>query len=202
MSSSNQKKSMFREYAEALAIALVLALIIRTFVVQAFKIPSESMLETLQVGDHLLVSKFSYGVKWPFSDDYAITASDPEYGDVVVFKYPKDPSLDYIKRIVGLPGDVIEMRDKVFFRNGEAVEEDYILKGNPSAIFPIRDNFGPFTVPEGQYFVMGDNRDNSQDSRFWGTVEKSAIHGKAWRIYWSAQGFSNIRWERIFMLVD
>ncbi len=202
LNSSSPKKSMFREYAEALIIALILAFFIRTFIIQAFKIPSESMLETLQVGDHLLVSKFSYGVKWPFSDDYAISGADPEYGDVIVFKYPKDPALDYIKRVVGLPGDVIEMRNKQFYRNGEPVSENYIVKGDPASIFPVRDTFGPFTVPEGEYFVMGDNRDNSQDSRFWGTVEKSAIHGKAWRIYWSAQGLSNIRWDRVTKLVE
>ncbi len=202
INSSSPKKSMFREYAEALAIAIVLALIIRTFFVQAFKIPSESMLETLQVGDHLLVTKFSYGIKWPFSDDYIITFSDPTYGDVVVFKYPKDPSLDYIKRIVGLPGDVIEMRDKQFFRNGKPVQEDYVVISDPKGIYPTRDNFGPFTVPEGQYFTMGDNRDNSQDSRFWGTVERSAMHGKAWRIYWSSNGLTNIRWDRLLKAVE
>ncbi len=200
--SSSKKKSMFREYIEAFAIAIILALIIRTFLVQAFKIPSESMLETLQVGDHLLVTKFSYGVKWPFSSSYAIDGPDPEYGDIIVFKYPKDPSLDYIKRVVGLPGDVIELKNKQFFRNGEPIHEDYIVKADQTSIFPTRDIFGPYTVPQGEYFVMGDNRDNSQDSRFWGTVEKSAIAGKAWRIYWSAQNLSNIRWNRMFKLVE
>ncbi len=197
-----EKKSMFREYAEALLIAIILALFIRTFLVQAFKIPSESMLETLQVGDHLLVTKFSYGVKWPFSNSYAIEGSDPEYGDVIVFEYPKDPSLDYIKRVVGLPGDVIELRNKQFLRNDKPVSEEYVRHSDPTGSYPTRDNFGPFTVPEGQYFVMGDNRDNSQDSRFWGTIEKSAIRGKAWRIYWSAQDLSNIRWNRITKLVE
>ncbi len=201
-SSNSEKKSMFREYAEALIIALILAFFIRTFFVQAFKIPSESMLDTLQVGDHLLVTKFSYGVKWPFSNDYMIEGQDPSYGDVIVFKYPKDPKLDYIKRVVGVPGDVIEMRNKQFYRNGQPVKEDYVRILDPAGIYPTRDLFGPFTVPEGQYFVMGDNRDNSQDSRFWGTVEKSAIHGKAWRIYWSAPNLSAIRWNRIFQLVE
>ncbi len=193
---------MFREYAEALIIALILAFFIRTFVVQAFKIPSESMLNTLLVGDHLLVSKFSYGVKWPFSDDYLFEGADPEYGDVIVFKYPQDPSLDYIKRVVGKPGDVIEVKNKQFIRNGEAIKEAYASNTDPQTGVVTRDNFGPFTVPEGKYFVMGDNRDNSQDSRFWGTVEKSAIHGKAWRMYWSAQGLSNIRFNRIGKAVE
>ncbi len=195
-------KSMFREYAEALIIALFLALFIRTFIVQAFKIPSESMLQTLLVGDHLLVSKFSYGIKIPFTDSYLIEGSDPEYGDVVVFEYPKDPSLDYIKRVVGVPGDVIEMRDKQFFRNGEPIKEAYVRQSDPQGIYPTRDNFGPFTVPEGEYFMLGDNRDNSQDSRYWGTVKKSAMYGKAWRIYWSANGLDNIRLSRFGKAVE
>ncbi len=103
---------------------------------------------------------------------------------------------------MGRPNDVIEVRNKQFYRNGEPVQEDYIRFSDPTGIAPVRDTFGPFTVPEGQYFVMGDNRDNSEDSRFWGTVEKSAIVGKAWRIYWSANGLSNIRWQRLFMPVE
>ncbi len=197
LNSASSKKSVWRDYAEALIIAIVLALIIRTFFVQAFKIPSESMLNTLQVGDHLLVNKFHYGVKWPFTHSYAIEGADPEYGDVIVFEYPKDPALDYIKRVVGLPGDVIEIRNKQFLRNGKPITEVYARQMEPNVVLPTRDNFGPFTVPEGEYFVMGDNRDNSQDSRFWGTVEKPAIRGKAWRIYWSSQGFDNIRWNRL-----
>ncbi len=196
------KKSKFREYAEALLIAFVLALIIRTFIVQAFKIPSESMLETLQVGDHLLVTKFAYGVKMPFGDDYIIEGSDPAYGDVIVFEYPKDPSLDYIKRVVGLPDDIIEVKNKQLFRNGEIVKEDYIKHSDPNGNFPTRDNFGPYRVPKGEYFVLGDNRDNSQDSRFWGSVKKSAIRGKAWRIYWSSNGLDNIRFMRIGQAVE
>ncbi len=196
------KKSKFREYAEALLIAIVLALLIRTFIVQAFKIPSGSMLETLQIGDHLLVTKFSYGVKMPFSDSYIIEGGEPAYGDIIVFEYPKDPNLDYIKRVVGLPGDSIEIKNKQFYRNGKEVKEDYIRHSDPKSIFPTRDNFGPITVPDGEYFVLGDNRDDSQDSRFWGTVKKSAIRGKAWRIYWSANGFDNIRFNRMGKAVE
>ncbi len=195
-------KSVIREYVEALLIALCLALFIRTFIVQAFKIPSESMLETLVIGDHLLVSKFSYGVKMPFIDSYLIEGDDPEYGDVVVFKYPKDPALDYIKRVVGKPGDVIEMRNKQFYRNGEAIKEAYVRNSDPQGVYPTRDTFGPFTVPEGEYFMLGDNRDNSQDSRYWGTVKKSAMYGKAWRIYWSANGLDNIRINRFGKAVE
>lgn len=191
------KKSVWREYAEALVVALVLALIIRTFVVQAFKIPSESMLNTLQVGDHLLASKFAYGIKIPFTDRYIYEGAEPQRGDIIIFKYPNDPSVDYIKRIIGVPGDMIEVRDKQLYRNGAPVKEAYIRNTDPDGIEPLRDNYAPVRVPPDKYFVMGDNRDNSLDSRFWGFVDKSAIRAKAWRIYWSWAGLDNIRWSRI-----
>lgn len=196
-----KRKSLWREYAEALIVALALALVIRTFIVQAFKIPSESMLETLQVGDHLLVNKFLYGVKWPFTNSYIVLGADPQRGDIIVFEYPGNPALDYIKRIIGVPGDVIEVRDKQLYRNGQPIREGYIRHTQPNRVEPVRDNFGPVTVPEGQYFVMGDNRDNSLDSRFWGFVDRSAIRGKAWRIYWSSQD-TNVRWNRFGKLVE
>ena len=197
-----KKKSIFREYAEALLVALVLALVLRTFIIQAFKIPSGSMLETLQIGDHLLVNKFLYGLKWPFSDNYAVQGIDPERGDIVVFKYPNNRDIDYIKRIIGIPGDVIEIRSKQLLRNGQPVRENYIKHSQPNLILPVRDNFGPVTVPQGQYFVMGDNRDDSQDSRFWGFVARPDLHGKAWRIYWSSEGIGNVRWNRFGSLVE
>ncbi|MDR0466001.1 MAG: signal peptidase I [Deltaproteobacteria bacterium] len=197
-----KKKSIFREYAEALLVALILALVIRSFIVQAFKIPSGSMLETLQIGDHLLVNKFLYGLKWPFSDRYVIQGIDPERGDIVVFKYPNNPGIDYIKRIVGLPGDVVEIRNKQLIRNGQPVSESYIKLSQSALMLPVRDNYGPVTVPQGQYFVMGDNRDDSQDSRFWGFVSRPAMHGKAWRIYWSSEGLGNVRWSRFGKLVE
>ncbi|MCL1984962.1 MAG: signal peptidase I [Betaproteobacteria bacterium] len=196
------KKSIFREYAEALLVALALALVIRTFIVQAFKIPSGSMLETLQIGDHLLVNKFLYGVKWPFSDSYAVRGLDPERGDIVVFKYPNNRDIDFIKRIIGIPGDVIEIRNKQLIRNGQPVSESYIKHSQPTFMVSVRDNFGPVTVPKDQYFVMGDNRDDSQDSRFWGFVDRSDLHGKAWRIYWSSEGIGNVRWDRFGKLVE
>lgn len=192
-----RKKSLWREYAEALIVALVLALIIRAFVVQAFKIPSESMLPTLQVGDHLLASKFAYGIKIPFTDTYIYKGHDPERGDIIIFPYPNDPSIDYIKRVVGIPGDVIEVRDKQLYRNGMPVKEGYIQHSDPDGRQRIRDQFGPVTVPQNKYFVMGDNRDNSADSRFWGFVDRNDIRAKAWRIYWSWGGFDDIRWGRI-----
>ena len=197
-----KKKSIFREYAEALLVALALALVIRTFIVQAFKIPSGSMLETLQIGDHLLVNKFLYGLKWPLSDHYAIQGVDPERGDIVVFRYPNNRDIDYIKRIIGVPGDVIEIRSKQLIRNGQPVNESYIKHSQPTLMLPVRDNYGPVTVPDGKYFMMGDNRDDSQDSRFWGFVDRPDLHGKAWRIYWSSEGIGNVRWNRFGMLVE
>ena len=197
LQSQRPVKPLWREYGEALFVALILALVIRTFVVQAFKIPSESMVKTLLVGDHLLASKFSYGVKIPFTHSYIYKGSDPAKGDIIIFEYPNDPSVDYIKRIVGTPGDTIEVRNKQLFRNGEPVKESFIRFTEPDRIQPVRDNCGPVTVPADKYFVMGDNRDNSMDSRFWGFVDRSAIRAKAWRIYWSWGGLGDIRWDRI-----
>ena len=197
-----RKKSVWREYTEALLVALALALVIRTFVVQAFKIPSESMLNTLLVGDHLLASKFAYGVKIPFTDKYIYEGAAPERGDIIIFQYPNDPSVDYIKRVVGVPGDVIEVRDKQLYRNGLPVKEEYIRHTDPHGMESLRDNYAPVTVPDGKYFVMGDNRDNSLDSRFWGFVDRSAIRAKAWRIYWSWGGLDDIRWDRIGQKIE
>ena len=202
LQSQRPVKPLWREYGEALFVALFLALVIRTFVVQAFKIPSESMVKTLLVGDHLLASKFSYGIKIPFPHSYIYKGSDPVKGDIIIFEYPNDPSVDYIKRIVGTPGDTIEVRNKQLFRNGEPVKESFVRFTEPDRIQPVRDNFGPVTVPADKYFVMGDNRDNSMDSRFWGFVDRSAIRAKAWRIYWSWGGLGDIRWDRIGKAVE
>ena len=202
LQSQRPVKPLWREYGEALIVALILAMVIRTFVVQAFKIPSESMVKTLLVGDHLLASKFSYGIKIPFTHSYVYKGSDPVKGDIIIFEYPNDPSVDYIKRIIGAPGDTIEVRNKQLFRNGEPVKEGYIHFTEPDRIQPVRDNFGPVTVPADKYFVMGNNRDNSMDSRFWGFVDRSAIRAKAWRIYWSWGGLGDIRWDRIGKAVE
>ncbi len=187
---------LLKEYAEALIIALILALFIRTFVVQAFKIPSGSMLPTLEIGDHLLVNKFSYGVRMPFMDRFIFEFDGPEFQDVIVFEFPENPSKDFIKRVVGTPGDEIEIRDKQLYRNGERVSEGYI-RFTDERVIDQRDLFGPKTIPENSYFVLGDNRDESYDSRFWGVVEREKILGKAWVIYWSWEGFAEIRWNRI-----
>ena len=125
---------------------------------------------------------------------------DPQHGDVIVFEFPEDTTKDFIKRIIGVPGDVVEMKDKVLIRNGEQLVEPYIKHTDPG-MQPRRDNFGPITVPAGKYFVLGDNRDESYDSRFWGFVDKEKIRGKAWVIYWSWDGPSDIRFNRIGRMV-
>lgn len=198
------KPSAFREYAEALVMAVVLALFIRTFVVQAFKIPSGSMLPTLQIGDHLLVNKFLYGIRIPIVGKRILPLRSPQRDDVIVFIYPQDPSKDFIKRVKALPGETIEIRNKVLYVNGQAVEDDNgFYEGTPERMARApRDNFGPFLVPEGTVFVMGDNRDHSHDSRFWGTVPIDDILGKAFVLYWSwdSKEFSP-RWSRLGMLI-
>jgi signal peptidase I len=198
-------KSKLVEYVEAIIIAILIALFIRTFIVQAFKIPSGSMKPTLLIGDHLLVNKFVYGVKIPFIRKTLISISEPKRGDVVVFIYPEDRSKDFIKRVIGVGGDTIEIRNKKIFLNGLPYNDthgvyvdDFIL---PGAIQP-RDNFGPVTVPKGAIFAMGDNRDQSYDSRFWGVVDLKDILGKAMVIYWSwNKDVHNVRWDRLGSLI-
>ncbi len=202
------KKSQLRDWTEALIVAAILALIIRTFVVQAFKIPSGSMEDTLLIGDHLLVSKFTYGLQVPFIDDRILRIRDPKRGDVIVFEFPEDKDKsyfkrrDFIKRIIGLPGDTIEIRNKNVYVNGEryitpqAVYKDGNMTAGP------RDNMSPVTVPAQSYFVMGDNRDRSYDSRFWRFVDRSAIKGLAFIKYWSWDQEKFLpRWDRIGRLI-
>lgn len=193
-----KKKSTFREYAEAAAIAVLLALFIRTFVVQAFKIPSGSMEPTLLVGDHILVNKFIYGVKIPYVRTTLIPVREPDREDVVVFIYPEDESKDFIKRVIGLPGDTISIQGTKLFINGEPFEDRYGFFTASSRDSRIEKsyNFGPVTVPEDHYFVMGDNRDHSYDSRFWGYVPEESIKGKAFIIYWSWPN-----WRRFLHLI-
>jgi signal peptidase I len=198
-------KSTFREYAEAIGMALLLALFIRTFIVQAFKIPSGSMIPTLLIGDHILVNKLSYGVRLPIVGKYLVEYRKPERGDVVVFVYPEDPSKDFIKRVIGVAGDLVEVRAKKVYINNQPIDD-------PHAHFEeaelqaggihVRDNFDPVRVPENHIFVMGDNRDKSYDSRFWGFVNLNAVRGKAFVIYWSWDGIDRwVRWERTFNLI-
>ncbi len=199
-----ESRSVWREYAEALFMAVLLALFIRTFIVQAFKIPSGSMLPTLQIGDHLLVNKFLYGIRIPIVGTRLLSFREPARDDVIVFIYPQDRTKDFIKRIKAVGGDTIEVKNKVVYINGEAVEDpngSYDKTPERMARAP-RDNYGPFTVPEGEVFVMGDNRDHSHDSRFWGTVPITDILGKAFILYWSWDSKEfRPRWSRLGNLI-
>ncbi|MES0446112.1 MAG: signal peptidase I [Desulfobacterales bacterium] len=196
-----KKKSSLRENIEAILVAIVLALFIRTFIIQAFKIPSGSMKQTLQIGDHILVNKFIYGIKLPFLMTTIVPIKNPERGDIVVFKFPEDPDKDFIKRVIGIAGDVVECRDKQVYINHKRLNHDYGIHTDSNIIsggVQPRDNFGPVVVPENSLFVMGDNRDHSYDSRFWGFVDLKALRGKALIIYWSwdKENFG-VRWNRI-----
>ena len=195
------KKGHLRENIEAILVAVLIALFIRTFVVQAFKIPSGSMKQTLQIGDHILVNKFLYGVKIPYWNKTIIPFKEPRREDVIVFKFPQDPSKDFIKRVIGVAGDVVESRDKQLYVNHKPVNQAFGVHSDPHIIsgnIRPRDNFGPITVPENSLFVMGDNRDESFDSRFWGFVDLKAVNGKAFIIYWSWDKLNfGVRWNRL-----
>jgi len=188
------KKSVVREYFESIVIAVILALFIRTFVVQAFKIPTGSMEPNLLIGDHLLVNKFIFGPVETRLAHWLLPVKDVQRKDVVVFKYPEDPERDFIKRVIGLPGETVQVRAKKVFINGKPLDEPYVHYEQPPASAPerdevtsfdVREEYGPVTVPAGDYFVMGDNRDNSEDSRYWGFLPRDYIKGKALLVYWS-----------------
>jgi signal peptidase I len=225
------KKSAIREYFESIVIAVILALFIRTFIVQAFKIPTGSMEENLLIGDHLLVNKFVFGATSSRVERGLLPIADVKRGDVIVFKYPEDPERDFIKRVIGLPGETVEVREKKVSIDGKPLEEKYTHFLEPVSTpsefreitsFDVRERYGPVTVPANQYFVMGDNRDNSQDSRYWGFLPRDYIKGRALVIYWSYEGgredyqegglvetarglgstfvhfFTRTRWDRMF----
>lgn len=226
---SQKKKSFYKEWVEPFLIAAVVALFIRQFIVEAFKIPSGSMIPTLTVGDHLLVNKFIYGPRIPFTDSRFFSWKEPKRGDIIVFKYPENEDKNFIKRVIGLPGDKIQIVDGRLTINDQVVPitpasppADKTVEGEPSfgkpmfyteqlggvnhAIQYLHDqsgyNFGPILVPKDSVFVMGDNRDNSQDSRVWGFVSFNKILGKALVIYWSWDGDDRwVRWERIGRLI-
>ena len=224
-------KSTVREYFESIVIAVILALFIRTFVVQAFKIPTGSMEENLLIGDHLLVNKFVLGPTASGIERALLPIGTIERNDVIVFKYPEEPERDFIKRVVGLPGETLEVRDRKVFVNGTPLDEPHAhyidASASPSPFhevtsFDVRERYGPVTVPPDQYFVMGDNRDNSQDSRYWGFLPREHVKGKALLIYWSYESgredyeaagagatvrnmasvfvhfFTRTRWDRMF----
>jgi signal peptidase I len=225
------KKSTLREYFESIVIAVILALFIRTFVVQAFKIPTGSMENNLLIGDHLLVNKFVFGPTETGAERTLLPVGTIKRRDIIVFKYPEEPDRDFIKRVIGLPGETVEVREKKVYINGTALDEPYVhFLAPPSApselhevtSFDVRERFGPVTVPADQYFMMGDNRDNSADSRYWGFLRRDYIKGKALVIYWSYQAeredyqdesagatvkglvsvfahfFTRTRWDRMF----
>jgi len=226
------KKSTLREYFESIVIAVILALFIRTFVVQAFKIPTGSMEENLLIGDHLLVNKFVFGPSATALERALLPIGSLRRGQVVVFKYPEEPDRDFIKRVIGLPGETVELREKKVYINSTPLNEPYVhflepprsgsTEFNEVTSFDVRERYGPVTVPPNQYFVMGDNRDNSQDSRYWGFLPRDLVKGKALVIYWSyeagredyqqegagatARGFISVfahfftrtRWDRMF----
>ena len=212
-------KSVVREYAEAFGIALALAIIIRTFLVQAYKIPSGSMEPTLLIGDHILVNKVLYGLRVPDSilgleipglplGRYLIRFESVHRGDVVVFVFPPDQSKDFIKRVIGVAGDTIQVQGGKVILNGAPIDDPHahfeVLDHDRSPMSP-RDYFGPVTVPPGKIFVMGDNRDRSYDSRFWGFVDLDEVEGRAMIIYWSwdsdGSGWLPIRWSRFGRIV-
>ncbi|MGA8831568.1 MAG: signal peptidase I [Desulfomonilaceae bacterium] len=198
------QRTIFQEYSEALVVAIILAIIIRAVFVQAFKIPSGSMEPTLLIGDHILVNKLVYGVRIPFTDKRFPDLFKPQRGDVIVFVYPEDRTKDFIKRVIGVGGDTVEIKDKKVFINGkEYITPQARFSSNvimPGDLNP-RDNMPPVKVPKGFLFVMGDNRDFSHDSRFWGFVPLEDVKGRAFLIYYSAQDMAKIKWDRIFKVI-
>lgn len=231
MSEETHKKSGLRENFEAIVIALIFLNFVRIFTFQSFKIPTGSMIDNLLIGDHLFVNKFIFGVPGPLE---ALTPlRGVERGDIVVFRFPEDPSVDYVKRVIALPGESVAIRDKVVYIDGKPLEEPYVVFRDPTVIpaspglpepFRSRDQFGPVRIPDGEYFMMGDNRDDSYDSRYWGTVKRPLIKGRPFLIYWSfasappdpsqppnllatlidvvANFYSKTRWDRMFFIVD
>jgi signal peptidase I len=175
------RKSTVREYFESIVITAIIALFATTFVVQAFKIPTGSMESNLLIGDHLLVNKFVYGLHSKFLK-VLLPYKEPKRGDVIVFKYPNSPEVAYVKRLIGTPGDKVEMKGRTVYINDQPLKESYTQYIDPGS---VQDSFGPVYVPPTQYFAMGDNRDNSADGRVWGFVPRDYILGKALVIYWS-----------------
>jgi signal peptidase I len=207
------RKSTLREYFESICVAVILALFVRTFVVQAFKIPTGSMENNLLIGDHLLVNKFVFAPTLSSWENRILPIDPIRRGDILVFKYPEDPDRDFIKRTIGLPGETVELKNKKVYINGKPLEEPYVRFLLPPSQakegeadftnFDVRENYGPVTVPPDHYFMMGDNRDNSQDSRYWGFMPRDYVKGKALFVYFSFGEeqtglFTNIRWARMF----
>jgi signal peptidase I len=217
MATAEFQKSTAREYFESILVAVILALFVRTFVFQAFKIPTGSMKPNLLVGDHLLVNKFIFAPTAAPVERALLPIRDIERGDVIVFKFPEEPDRDFIKRVIGLPGETLELKNQTVFINGMPLVEPYAHYLFPPAVegeegsLDLRRKYGPVTVPDGHFFMMGDNRDDSQDGRYWGFLPKTYVKGRALFIYWSfdtpedgsASGsfftglFSGTRWSRL-----
>jgi signal peptidase I len=199
------RRSTAREYVEAILWALVLTAFLRTFVIQAFRIPSESMVKTLLVGDFLFVNKFEYGAKIPFTHLRLPGLRKPRRGDVIVFRSPRDPGKDLVKRCIAVGGQTIEIKDKTVVVDGRPLDEPYVIHIDPNirpAALDPRDNFGPFTVPADDLFMMGDNRDNSEDSRYLGPVDMDLVKGRAMFFYWSWDAKERMpRWGRLFRAI-
>jgi signal peptidase I len=231
-------KSTIREYYEALLIAIIFVNFVRIFAFQAFKIPTGSMEDNLKIGDHIIVNKFIYGANASMLASKLFPLREIRRGDIIVFRYPENPETDYVKRVVGLPGDTIEIRSKKIFINGRPLPEPYVVYADKQIIpdqrqgmlpepWRSRDHFGPKTVPDDSYFAMGDNRDHSYDSRYWGAVPRSLIKGRAFMVYWSFDPvarpltgdapprerirelssvvrhfFTRTRWNRSFFIID
>lgn len=215
------------EWAKSFQLAIVLFLVVRAFFVEAFTIPSGSMEGTLLVGDFLLVNKLLYGAEVPFTGKHLPPVRELRYGDVVIFQWPEDPKTNFVKRLVGLPGDRVEMRQGTFYRNGEPQREAYAVRSDPGLdpvgegfrwqrdyvtddvdvrdYHPSRDNWGPLLVPPGHFFTLGDNRDNSLDSRYWGFVPDSLVRGSPILVYYSfapdsgasMSWLTRVRWQRL-----
>jgi len=202
MMAAKQKKSFVREMLDSIGFALLIFLVIRTFAFQAFRIPSSSMELTLLPGDFLFVNKFYYGAKIPFTDTRLPGFTEPKPGDIIVFQYPQDPSQDYIKRCVAVGGDTVEVKDKKLYVNGVPAEDEFVIHRDPHIRRDGRDNLAAFKIPPGHLFMMGDNRDESSDSRFWGTVDSKLIRGKAWVTYFSwDMKDKRPRFKRMFKMI-
>jgi len=212
MAAATFQKSTIREYFESIVVAVILALFVRTFLFQAFKIPTGSMKPNLLVGDHLLVNKFIFAPTASPLERTLLPMRPIERGDVVVFKFPEEPERDFIKRVIGLPGDTLELKNETIHINGMPLVEPYAhylyppMSDGQADSFDLRRKYGPVTVPDGHYFMMGDNRDDSQDSRFWGFLPASYVKGRALFIYWSFDtqddgsaptSFMGVRWDRL-----
>lgn len=233
MTEESQKKSGLRENFEAIVIALIFLNFVRIFTFQSFKIPTGSMIDNLLIGDHLFVNKFIFGVPGPEPLANLTPLRPVQRGDIAVFRFPEDPSVDYVKRVIGLPGEWVSIRDKVVYVNGRPLDEPYVSFRDPTVIpaspglpepFRSRDQMESFEVPAGEYFMMGDNRDDSYDSRYWGTVPRPLIKGRPFLVYWSFRTdspdptrppslfatladvvthfYSKTRWDRMFFIVD